>query len=68
MGLGDVFAAISAEKKESAEPKKKNVSFDIEEWNAMEAKHGKRIEPAQIKALVLGVFDGRFTITANNKK
>lgn len=67
MALADAMALIQSEKKESAEPKKKNVSFDIEEWNEMEKRHGKRIEPAHIKAFVLAVFRGEMTVTVNKK-
>lgn len=67
MALADALALVQADKKEKGDPKKKNVSFDIEEWNTMEAKHGKRIDPAHIKALVLKIFSGEMTVTVNKR-
>lgn len=63
MAISDVMATITAEGKEKKEPTRKTVAFELDEWKAMEAKHGKAIEPIHIKTLVLKIFAGELTVS-----
>lgn len=67
MGLADVLSEIGSEKKEKGKATVKYVSFQIKEWNDMEAKYGKKIDPSDVKNIVLGIFNGRFDVVAKKK-
>ena len=67
MGILDVMNVVASEKKESAAPKKKTVTFDIEVWNKMEAKYGKTIEVKDVAKMIEGLFMGEFDIRAVKK-
>lgn len=62
MGLMDVMADITADKPEKKKAEKKYVSFSAEEWASLETKQGKKIDPADVKKLILGVFEGRYSL------
>ena len=68
MSLQEAMTIIQSEQKEPSEPKKKNVTFEVAEWEMMERKHGKKINPVNIKQLVLKIFAGEMTITPNTRK
>lgn len=67
MGLVDVLAEVSAERKEKGKAEIKYVSFKTAEWTDMEAKYGKTINPVDVKKLVIGIFSGRFNVVAAKK-
>lgn len=67
MALLDVLADVSADKKEKKTAEKKYVQFSIEEWKGMESKQGKSIEPAEVKKLILGIFEGRYNVSVAKK-
>ena len=67
MGLAEVLTELSVDKKAKGKADKKYVSFSIAEWTELEAKHGKTIEPVDVKKLVQAIFSGRFQITSAKK-
>lgn len=67
MALTDVLADVSADKKDKKAAEKKYVQFSIEEWRAMETKQGKSLEPAEVKKLILGIFEGRYNVSVIKK-
>jgi hypothetical protein len=62
MALGDVLATLQADKKEKKTAEKRYVSFTAAEWGEMEAAYGKKIDPADVKKLVQGIFKGVFSV------
>jgi len=67
MAIGDVFADLSVEKKEKKAADKKYVSFSLEEWRKLEAKQGAEINPVDIKKMVIGIFEGKYSISVVKK-
>jgi len=67
MALSDVLADVTSEKKEKKSADKKYVTFTKEEWGGMETKQGKQIDPADVKKLILGVFEGRYSVSVIKK-
>lgn len=67
MALLDVLAEVSADKKVRGKAEKRYVAFNTAEWEGMEAKYGKKIDPVDVKKLILGIFEGRFSVTAPKK-
>ena len=61
--LGDVLSALQADKKEKKAAEKRYVAFSASEWAEMEAAYGKKIDPADVKKLVQGIFKGTFTVS-----
>ena len=68
MALTDVLGEITADKKEKKAADKKYVSFSAEEWKGMETKQGKKIDPQDVKKLILGVFEGRYSVSVASPK
>jgi hypothetical protein len=67
MGLTDVLAELTSEKKAKGKSEVRYVSFKIAEWDEMEGKYGKKIDPVDVKKLVQGIFSGRFQVVAAKK-
>lgn len=67
MALIDVLSEVTAEKKEKKQADKKYVTFTIEEWKALEAKQGKGINPLDVKKIIIGIFEGRFSVSVVKK-
>jgi hypothetical protein len=67
MALGDVLAGLQADKKEKKSAEKRYVAFTGVEWGEMEATYGKKIDPADVKKLVQGIFKGAFTVSKSGK-
>ena len=67
MGLADVLAEVNADKKEKGKSTVRYVSFQIKEWDEMEAKYGKKLDPVDVKKLVQGIFLGRFNVVSAKK-
>lgn len=67
MALIDVLSEVTAEKKEKKQADKKYVTFTIEEWKALEAKQGKEINPLDVKKIIIGIFEGRFSVSVVKK-
>jgi hypothetical protein len=67
MGLADVLAEVSADKKAKGKSEVRYVSFKTAEWSEMESKYGKTIDPVDVKKLVQGIFSGRFQVVAAKK-
>lgn len=67
MALLDVMSDVTADKKEKKAADKKYVSFSKEEWSGMEAKQGKEINPVDVKKIILGIFEGRYSISVAKK-
>ena len=67
MGLADVLAEVSADKRAKGKAETRSVAFKIAEWDEMEAKYGKKIDPVDVKKLVMGIFNGRFQVVAAKK-
>ena len=68
MGLLEALTEVAGEKKAKGKASVKYVSFTIAEWESMEAKHGKKIDPVDVKKLVLAIFEGKYTINAAKAK
>lgn len=66
-GLAEALAEVTADKKARGKADKRYVAFSTAEWDALEAAHGKRIEPVDVKKLVQAIFSGRFNLTAGKK-
>jgi hypothetical protein len=67
MALIDVLSDVTADKKEKKAADKKYVTFTSEEWKGMEAKQGKEINPTDVKKIVLGIFEGRYSVSVAKK-
>lgn len=67
MGLYEALTEVSAEKKARGKATIKYVSFTIAEWDALEAKHGKKIDPVDVKKLVLAIFEGKYALSSAKK-
>lgn len=67
MALGDVLSALQADKKEKKSAEKRYVAFNAAEWTEMEAAYGKKIDPADVKKLVQGIFKGAFSVSKSSK-
>jgi hypothetical protein len=63
MALTDVLASLQADKKEKKAAEKRYVSFSAAEWGEMESAYGKKIDPADVKKLIQGIFKGAFSVT-----
>ena len=64
MALADVMAGLGTEKKRGkSENPKKYVQFTGDEWKALEKGNGAPLEPAQVKALIQGIFSGAVNVT-----
>jgi hypothetical protein len=68
MGLMDVLAEVSADKKAKGKSDVRYVSFKITEWDEMESKFGKKLDPVDVKKLVQGIFLGRFNVVSAKPK
>ena len=61
-GVNDILSSLQAEKPEKKAAGKRYVSFSAEEWDGMEKTYGKKIDPADVKRIVEGIFKGVFLI------
>lgn len=68
MALLDVLADARADEKPKKGADKKYVTFSIDEWKTMEATHGKEINPADVKKIVMGIFGGKYTVSVAKPK
>lgn len=68
MAINDVLGLLQAEKKEKKSAEKRYVAFNSAEWTEMETAYGKKIDPADVKKLVQGIFKGAFSVNAAAKK
>ena len=69
-GLADILAAVKPSPKEGETPKvqRKYVQFTLEEWTAMEANAGAKLETSDVKAIVQGIFSGKVSINVAKAK
>jgi hypothetical protein len=67
MPLQDVMADVVSEKKEKKSAEKRYVAFSSTEWAGMETKQGRKIDPVDVKKLILGIFEGRYQVAVKNK-
>ena len=67
MAIGDVLAVVRADKPEKKAADKKYVTFTGEEWREMEKVYGKTIEPADVKAIITGIFTNVFNVSVAKK-
>jgi hypothetical protein len=64
MALGDVLSSLKPEhKRAKSENPKKYVMFTGDEWKTLEAAAGQTLEVSYVKALVQGIFDGKFNVS-----
>jgi hypothetical protein len=67
MAITDVLAELTSEKKAKGKSEVRYVSFKTAEWDEMESKYGKKLDPVDVKKLVQGIFLGRFNVVSAKK-
>ena len=63
MALGDVLGSLApTSKRAKSENPKKYVAFTGEEWKALEAAAGHKLEVSVVKSLIEGIFQGSLDV------